>query len=310
MFAVVFPGQGAQAVGMACDFLERFAVSRQAFEEAADATGLPLGRLVAEGPDSELRRTEITQPAILTASIAMYRALEPSLPEPPVAFAGHSLGEYSALVAAGALSLGDAARLVRRRGALMQEAVPEGEGEMAAILGPASDEVARICADVDGAVAPANYNAPTQTVIAGASAAVRAACEVLRAAGARVMKLDVSAPFHCELMRSAMEKLAPLLAETPFRDARIPVISNVSAAAYSSAAEAQSLLRDQVCAPVRWVECVQSLIARGADLQLEVGPGKVLSGLAGRIDKTLARANVASVADLDTARAALGQERT
>jgi [acyl-carrier-protein] S-malonyltransferase len=307
MFAVVFPGQGAQSVGMAGDFQERFAVSRQAFEEASDATGLPLGRIVAEGPESELRRTEITQPAILTASIAIYRALEPTLPQPPVAFAGHSLGEYSALVAAGALSLGDAARLVRRRGALMQEAVPEGEGEMAAILGPASDEVARVCAGIAGAVAPANFNAPTQTVIAGASAAVQAACEALRAAGARVMKLDVSAPFHCELMRSAMEKLAPLLAETAFRDCRIPVISNVSAAAYSQAAEAKALLRDQVCAPVRWVECVQGLVGRGARVQLEVGPGKVLSGLAGRIDKGLGRANVASVADLDAARAALVQ---
>ncbi|MEE9280880.1 MAG: ACP S-malonyltransferase [Myxococcota bacterium] len=302
MLAVVFPGQGSQAVGMARDFVRAEPAARQVLEEADAAFGGSLSKLIAEGPESELQQTEVTQPAILAASIAIYRAIEPRLPAPPAFFAGHSLGEYSALVAAGGLSLGEAVKLVRHRGALMQDAVPSGEGEMAAILGLASEQVAAVCAEVDGVVAPANFNSPAQTVIAGAREPVQAACERLRAAGARrVVGLAVSAPFHCELMAPAMEKLGPALADASFSDLRVPVISNVTAEPYRTAAEARERLRDQVCAPVRWVDCVKRLVDDGVRALLEVGPGKVLSGLAARIDSELVRANVEKLGDVDGA---------
>ncbi len=300
MLAVVFPGQGSQAVGMALDFARAHAEARAALEEADAAFGGGLLALLEHGPAAELARTEITQPAILAASIAIWRVVEPRLPRAPVAFAGHSLGEYAAVVAAGGLALGEAVKLVRRRGALMQEAVPEGEGAMAAVLGLEAAEVTRICAEVDGVVAPANFNSPVQTVIAGRRAAVTQACERMSAAGAkRVVALDVSAPFHCELMAPAMEKLAPELEAARFGELRVPVISNVDAQPYTSAAVARARLREQVCAPVRWVDCVQALIAKGAKLELEVGPGKVLSGLAAKIDRSLGRANVEKLEDLD-----------
>lgn len=308
MFAIVFPGQGSQSVGMAVDFARRYAVARAVFEEADEAFGGPLSRLIAEGPESALRSTEVTQPAILTASIAIHRALEPRLPCPPALLAGHSLGEYTALVAAGALDLGDAVRLVRRRGALMQEAVPEGEGAMAAVLGLSSEEVSRICASTPGTVAPANFNSPQQTVIAGQREAVEAAGEALRRAGARrVMPLDVSAPFHCALMAPAMEKLTPSLAEACLCDLRIPVVSNVTARPYRSGADARRLLREQVCAPVRWSDCVRTLVAAGVRLQLELGPGQVLTGLAGRIDPGLARAHVSALEDVEGALSQLAE---
>jgi len=302
MLAVVFPGQGSQAVGMAMDFVRAHADARAAIDEADSAFGGGLVRLLESGPESELARTEITQPAILAASIAIWRVVEPRLPVAPGLFAGHSLGEYSALVAAGGLPLADAIRLVRRRGALMQEAVPEGEGAMAAVLGLEPALVARICAEVDGVVAPANFNSPVQTVIAGRHAAVSAASALLVAAGAkRVVALDVSAPFHCELMAPAMEKLTPELEAARFSALRVPVVSNVDAKPYTSAAAARAQLRAQVCAPVRWVACVEQMIASGAKLQLEVGPGKVLSGLAAKIDRTLGRANIEKLEDLDGA---------
>jgi [acyl-carrier-protein] S-malonyltransferase len=308
MYAVVFPGQGSQAVGMAADFAAAHKEAREVFEAADEAFGGPLSHWISEGPEAELRRTEITQPAILTASIAIYRVLEPRLPSPPAFFAGHSLGEYSALVAAGALDLADAVALVRQRGALMQEAVPEGLGAMCAVLGLDAAEVERVCAAVDGVVAPANLNSPAQTVIAGSAAAVQDAAQALREAGAKkVVPLDVSAPFHCELMAPAMEKLAPVLAGTLFRDARAPVISNVTAEPYQESAVARERLRAQVCAPVRWVECVERLVGQGARLQLEVGPGKVLSGLAARIDRGLARANVEKLDDVPAALAAVAK---
>jgi [acyl-carrier-protein] S-malonyltransferase len=308
MFAVVFPGQGSQAIGMAADFAAHSAPAREVFEQADDAFGGPLSTWLREGPDEKLRQTEITQPAVLTASIAMYRALEPQLPSPPAFFAGHSLGEYSALVAAGTLEFGEAVALVRRRGALMQEAVPEGEGAMVAVMGLEGAEVARVCAELDDRVAPANYNSSVQTVIAGSASAVARASEALEAAGAkRLVPLEVSAPFHSQLMAPAMEKLAPLLAQTGFREARVPVVSNVTAEPYREPETARDLLRQQVCAPVRWVECVTRLASEGVTLQLEVGPGKVLSGLAGRIDKALARANVAATDDVEKALAAVGE---
>jgi len=302
MHAVVFPGQGSQTVGMAMDFVRGHAEARAAIDEADTAFGGGLRELLENGPASELARTEITQPAILAASIAIWRVVEPRLPRAPVLFAGHSLGEYAALVAAGGLPLGEAVRLVRRRGALMQEAVPEGEGAMAAVLGLDPAVVTRICAEVDGVVAPANFNSPVQTVIAGRRAAVSLACDRMSAAGAkRVVALDVSAPFHCELMAPAMEKLTPELEAARFTDLRVPVVSNVDAQPYTAAAVARARLREQVCAPVRWVDCVQRLVASGAKLELEVGPGKVLSGLAAKIDRTLGRANVEKLEDLDAA---------
>lgn len=308
MYAVAFPGQGSQSVGMARDFADTNAAAREVFDEADAAFGGSLSKLIAEGPEAELRRTEITQPAILTASIAAWRALEPRLPVRPALFAGHSLGEYSALVAAGALTLGDAVKLVRRRGALMQQAVPEGEGAMSAILGLEPQRVAEICASVDGVVAPANFNTPVQTVIAGSAAAVAVAGEALAAAGAkRVIALEVSAPFHCELMAPAAEQLAAVLAETHFSDAHTPVVSNVTAEPYSSAADARALLHRQVCASVRWVDGVRRQQRAGVRLQLEVGPGKVLSGMAAKIDRALARSNVERVSDVDGALAAVAE---
>ncbi len=302
MLAVVFPGQGSQAVGMGVDFARAHAEARAALDEADAAFGGGLAKLLEDGPESELARTEITQPAILAASIAIWRVVEPRLPKAPILFAGHSLGEYAALVAAGGLPLGDAVKLVRRRGALMQEAVPEGEGAMAAVLGLDAPVVAQICAGIDGVVAPANFNSPVQTVIAGRRDAVTAACEKLSAAGAkRVVALDVSAPFHCALMAPAQEKLAPELDAARFTALGTPVVSNVDAKPYTSADDARARLRAQVTAPVRWVECVQTLIGAGAKLELEVGPGKVLSGLAAKIDKSLGRANVEKLADLDGA---------
>ena len=206
------------------------------------------------------------------------------------------------MVAAGGLPLEAAVRLVRRRGALMQEAVPEGEGAMAAVLGSDADTIARVCAETEGVVAPANFNSPPQTVIAGRRSSVSAAGEALLKAGAkRVVPLDVSAPFHCALMAPAMDKLAPELAAAPFRDLRVPVIANVDARPYTKAADARERLRAQVCAPVRWVDCVGALVAAGAKLELEVGPGKVLSGLAAKIDRALGRANVEKLEDLDGA---------
>ncbi len=311
MLAVVFPGQGSQAVGMAMDFVQAHAEARAAVEEADAAFGGGLRQLLESGPESELARTEITQPAILTASIAIWRVVETRLAKPPAFFAGHSLGEYSALVAAGALPLGDAVRLVRKRGALMQEAVPEGEGAMAAVLGLEAADVARICAEVGGLVSPANFNSPVQTVIAGRRGAVSEACERMTAAGAkRVVALDVSAPFHCALMTPAMEKLAPELEAARFADLKTPVIANVDAQPYTTAAQARQRLRDQVCAPVRWVDCVQKLVASGVKLELEVGPGKVLSGLAAKIDRALGRANVEKLGDLDGALARAAEAAT
>jgi [acyl-carrier-protein] S-malonyltransferase len=305
MLAIVFPGQGSQAIGMALDFARSDPAAARVFEEAEAAFGGGLLARIESGPESELARTEITQPAILTASIAIYRALEPRLPRPAF-FAGHSLGEYSALVAAGGLPLGDAVRLVRRRGAFMQQAVPEGEGEMAAILGIDGAAVAKACASVDGPVSPANFNAPIQTVIAGRKDAVHAAAKACQAAGAkRVVPLPVSAPFHCALMAPAAEKLRAELDSARFADFSTPVISNVTTLPYAKAADARRLLFEQVCSPVRWVECVQRLAALGVTHQLELGPGSVLSGLAAKIERKLGRANVEKVADVDEAMATI-----
>jgi len=303
MLALLFPGQGAQAVGMGRDVAEACPEARAVFEAADEALGLALSRVCFEGPEAELRRTEIQQPAILATSVALLRALEARAPVAPAFVAGHSLGEYTALVAAGALELEDALRLVHARGRYMQEAVPEGRGAMAAVMGVGPEAVERACAEArqatGGVVTPANYNGPKQTVVAGEAAAVEEACARARQAGARrTAPLPVSAPFHCPLMASAAEKLAPELARVAWRAPRPPVVTNVEAEPNADPARIPELLRRQVCEPVRFVEGVRRLVALGVTRMLEVGPGRVLSGLVARIDSGPARANLAGLDDL------------
>jgi [acyl-carrier-protein] S-malonyltransferase len=313
LLALLFPGQGSQEVGMGRDVCEASAAARAVFE-CADATlGLPLARLCFDGPEEELRRTEIQQPALLTTSIALLRALEEQGPPlAPAYVLGHSLGEYTALVAAGALGFEDAVALVHARGRFMQEAVPPGQGAMVAVLGlgvEAVSEACRAAAREKGAVvAPANLNAPEQTVIAGAAAAVERAASLAREAGARrTVPLSVSAPFHCALMQPAAEKLAAELARVRFGVPVPPVVTNVEAEPNADPARIPALLAAQVTAPVRFVECVRRLAALGVRRVVEVGPGGVLSGLVARIERGLERRRVGSLAEL-RAFAAAGSE--
>ena len=294
--ALVFPGQGSQQVGMGKAIAEERPEARQVFEEADGALGFPLSRLCFEGPEEELKLTENTQPAILTTSVALYRALASQGVEPDFV-AGHSLGEYSALVAAGALRLDDAVVLVRNRGRYMQEAVPVGEGAMAAILGLGLAEVQDICSQASEGevVEPANLNAPGQTVVAGHAAAVQRASAAAKERGAkRVIPLSVSAPFHCRLMRPAQHRLERDLANVTVSDLRVPLVSNVDAAWVRTGAEAVDALVRQVASPVRWEESVRRLVDEGVDQFVEVGPGKVLSGLVRKIAENV---RVASIED-------------
>jgi [acyl-carrier-protein] S-malonyltransferase len=299
MIAFVFPGQGAQKVGMGRSLAGSHAVCRAAFEEADEALGEPLSALCFDGPEARLLLTENAQPAILAVSIAVCRLVE-SLGVRPSFAAGHSLGEYSAHVAAGTLSYADALRTVRRRGRYMQEAVPVGEGAMAAILGLDLEGVTRACAETEAAhpgriVTPANLNAPGQVVIAGHADAVALAGERAKALGAqRAIALAVSAPFHCPLMRPAEDRLAPELRALPAADPRIPVVANVDAEPKRDARSSIEALIRQVSSPVRWEAVVRRLIAEGATAFVEVGPGKVLAGLIRKIDRG---ATVVSVAD-------------
>ena len=306
--AFVFPGQGAQQAGMGRALAEAFSEARLAFAEADAALGFALSRLCFEGPDTDLALTENTQPAILATSVAALRVLAARGVRPALV-AGHSLGEYSALVAAGALDFGDALRVVRSRGRFMQEAVPVGEGAMAAILGLEAAVVSEICSEAarGEVVTCANFNEPAQTVIAGHANAVKRAVALAEARGAkRAIMLQVSAPFHSPLMAPARARLEPELAKLDFAPLRIPLVTNVNAAPVRSAAAARDALVRQVDSPVRWVECVQRLAAEGAGTVVEVGPGRVLSGLARRIDKTLALYNVEDPASLDKTLAGLG----
>jgi [acyl-carrier-protein] S-malonyltransferase len=303
LLALLFPGQGSQQVGMGRDVCEGSAAARAVFERADAVLGFSLSKLCFEGPEEELRRTEIQQPALLATSIALLRALEEHAPPRPAFVLGHSLGEYSALVAAGALRLEDAIALVHARGRFMQEAVAPGKGAMAAVLGAPLEVVAEACrkaaAETGSVVAPANLNAPEQTVIAGEAGAVARASELAKAAGAkRAVPLAVSAPFHCELMRPAAEQLAAELARIRFEAPRVPVVSNVEAAPNQDAARIPALLEQQVTAPVRFVECVRALVGLGVTRVLEVGPGGVLSGLVARIDRSVARAQVGTLAEI------------
>jgi [acyl-carrier-protein] S-malonyltransferase len=313
VLALLFPGQGSQEVGMGRDVHQASGAARQVFEAADQALGFSLSRLCFEGPEAELRRTENQQPAILTTSIALLRALEERVPVTPDFVAGHSLGEYSALVAAGALELADAVALVHARGRFMQEAVPEGRGAMAAVMGLAPSEVAEACTAAAAAtgqvVSPANYNSAKQTVVAGTQEAVARAGELAKERGAgRVVPLQVSAPFHCALMQPAADKLAAELARVRFRDPRVPVVTNVEAQPNTEAARLPELLERQVTAPVRFTESIAWLAEQGVDRVLELGPGHVLTGLVARIDRKIARAAASDAAELEAAAASF-QER-
>ncbi len=296
---MMFPGQGSQSVGMLSDLVAEHAAIGSTFDEASSALGEDLWSLVQNGPAERLDRTENTQPALLTASIALWRAWLAAGGSEPVVAAGHSLGEYSALVAAGALELGDAVRLVRERGRLMQAAVPAGEGTMAAILGLDADVVEGCCeaAAGSGVVAPANYNAPGQVVIAGDIAAVDRAIAACKEAGARrAMTLTVSGPFHCALMQAAAEPFAALLGEVAVKDPRFPVIQNLDAEVSSDVAEIRRRLLAQLYSPVRWTDCVAAMASRGVTMVVECGPGKVLAGLVKRIDRDLEVAGLGDAA--------------
>jgi len=292
---------------------EASAAARAVFDAADAALGFPLSKLCFEGPEDELVRTEIQQPAILTTGIALLRALEEQRAVAPDYVAGHSLGEYTALVAAGAIEFEDAVRLVHARGRFMQEAVPEGRGAMAAVLGLEAAEVDEACAgaraDTGRVVAAANYNSPNQIVIAGEAAAVEVACTRSRREGAkRTIPLAVSAPFHCELMAPAAAKLEQELAQIRFRDAKPPVVTNVEAEPNADAARMPELLATQVTAPVRFNEMITKMAELGVDRFLEIGAGRVLSGLVARIGRKYARANLSSHADLADAVAFLTGE--
>jgi len=301
-FAFVFPGQGSQSVGMLDAWGDHAAV-RLTLGEASEALGSDIGRLIHEGPKEQLDLTTNTQPVMLTAAIACYRAWLAETGRAPAMVAGHSLGEYSALVAAGALTLADALPLVRFRAQAMQEAVPVGAGAMAAILGLDAVVVRDTCAEVAAAtgeaVEAANYNDPKQTVIAGTKLAVDKACEALKARGAkRALLLAVSAPFHSSLMKPAAEQLKERLAGLALKSPTIPVINNIDVAAQTDPAAIRDALYRQAFGPVRWVEIVQAIRARGATHLFECGPGKVLAGLAKRVDAELVVGNVLDPASL------------
>jgi [acyl-carrier-protein] S-malonyltransferase len=309
--AIVFPGQASQFVGMGRELYERFPESTATFHEADAALGEEFRKVIFEGPDAALNLTANTQPAVLTVSVAAWRALVAARPGLAPAFlAGHSLGEYSAHVAAGTISFPDAVATVRRRGAFMQEAVPVGVGAMAALMGIEAEPLAEVCAEAaqGQVVSPANDNAPGQIVIAGHAEAVQRACDLAKTRGCkRAVMLPVSAPFHCALMAPAREKLSPVLDGLPFCDPRWPVVANAAARPVTSAAEARDKLREQVDAPVRWRETLLFFQEQGVDTLVEVGPGTVLGGLAKRVLKDAKFLNIQDAATLEAALSVLGE---
>jgi len=301
--AFIFPGQGSQAVGMGRELVERFPAAAETFAEADAALGFPLSRLCFEGPEEDLRLTENTQPAIMTVSVAVARVLAAHGVSPALA-AGHSLGEWSAHVIAGTLSFSDALRAVKARGAAMQKAVPAGEGAMAAVLALDAAQVAEACEEAARetglVVQTANLNSPNQTVISGATAAVEKAAALCKAKGARrAVMLPVSAPFHCALMQPAQEEVARVLAGLSLHDPRIPIAANVTGSLVTTADAARDALIRQVTGAVRWVDCMQASKGAGANLFIEVGPGKVLCGLLKQIDPELKSLNVEDAASLE-----------
>ncbi|MGH9493775.1 MAG: ACP S-malonyltransferase, partial [Candidatus Sulfotelmatobacter sp.] len=298
--ALLFPGQGSQAVGMGKDLAEKYPAAKRTFEEADDALGYSLSKLCFEGPEDQLRLTEITQPAILTVSVAALRALEIRMPK-ACYVAGHSLGEYSAHVASGTIDFADAVRTVRNRGKYMQEAVPVGVGAMAAILGMDLERVTGICADAaQGEVcSPANINSPEQVVISGNTAAVERAIQLAEERGAKRAKLlPVSAPFHCSLMRPAQDRLDADLTKIKMQKPVYPVACNVEADLVTDPVRARETLLKQVTGPVKWEQCMRLLIAKGVDTFIEVGPGKVLCGLMRQIDRSKTCMNVGDESSL------------
>ena len=303
----VFPGQGAQEVGMIGDVVAAEPAAGARFEEASDALGFDVVQVIREGPTERLNSTEITQPAMLLASTALFDAWIARGGGRPSVVAGHSLGEYSALTAAGALDFAAAIRLVHERGKLMQQAVPIGQGAMAAILGLDDDAVAACCAEVDGVVTPANYNSPGQVVVAGAADAVQRAADACKSAGARrTVVLDVSVPSHCVLMAPAGDALASLLDDVELRDPTIPVVQNFNAEAATDAATVRANLLHQLVSPVRWSDTVREMASRGADVFVECGPGNVLAGLARRIDRSLTFHGIGTLDGFTGALAATG----
>jgi [acyl-carrier-protein] S-malonyltransferase len=308
--AMVFPGQGSQAPGMGKDLAERFAIAREVFAEADDALGFAISRLCFEGPAEELQLTENTQPAILTTSIAAFRAArEAGLPAPDFV-AGHSLGEYSALVAAGVLSLSHAVQTVRARGQYMQQAVPVGTGAMAAVIGGELSAIEAACEQARGdqVCSIANANSPSQFVIAGNTEAVDRAIELLKGVAKRVIKLNVSAPFHCALMLPAQEKLAAHLERLTFNEPQVAVITNVDAKITAAPDELRDALLRQVSAPVRWLESMQLLVDKSTETVIEIGPGKVLSGLMRQTNRDVRCLNVEDAASLEATRATLAAQ--
>lgn len=304
-YAFVFPGQGSQSVGMLNELAETNPQVKETFKEASDALGYDLWSIVSEGPVEKLNQTDITQPAMLTAGIAVLRVLESIKTVSPSFCAGHSLGEYTALVATGAMTLAQGVKLVEQRGRLMQEAVPPGEGAMAAILGLEDQKIVDICAQVDGVVEAVNFNSPGQVVIAGEKKAVDASLAFFSEAGAkRVVPLAVSVPSHCSLMKPAAEALELELNALELLPTSVPVIHNASVESYQNQAEIKQALVEQLYKPVQWVKIVESMKAQGVEQLFEIGPGKVLMGLNRRIDKKMGMQPI-----YDTATLAKAQEK-
>ncbi|MDO3382297.1 ACP S-malonyltransferase [Gilvimarinus algae] len=302
--AFVFPGQGSQKIGMLADLAAAFPIVQQSFDEASEVLGYDLWERSQSGSQEQINLTECTQPLLLTASVACWRVWQERAGARPALMAGHSLGEWSALVCSGVVAFADAVALVRQRGKFMQEAVPAGVGAMAAIIGLEDEAVSAACekSQAGEVVAPVNFNSPGQVVIAGHSAAVERAMEACKSAGAkRALPLPVSAPFHTSLMRPAADRLAELVNATEFLAPQTPVIHNVHAQVESDPARIKALMIEQIYAPVLWVDCVNAMTAKGATQLVECGPGKVLSGLAKRIDRNLSATSIETPADFDAA---------